>query len=88
MIARCVDRKIILLTFYTIFHKLNACSKKGDMKDRFGLTWVPILDEQTLLRCSCCDTNHIFTDEPDRESSVVFILSLAHASSVDFFIYF
>ena len=73
MIARHVDGKIVLLTFYTIFHELNARPQNGDMKDRFGRTWSPMLDEETLLKCYYCDTKQIFLDNPDKESSVVFI---------------
>ena len=73
MIARRVDGKIVLLTFYSIFHELNACPQNGDIKDRFGRTWSPILDEQTLLKCYYCDTSQIFPDDPGKESTVVFI---------------
>ncbi len=38
MIARRVDGKIVLLTFYTVFHEISARPWNGDMKDRFGRT--------------------------------------------------
>ena len=72
MIARRVDGKIVLLNFYTVFHELNARLQHGDMKDRFGRTWSPMLDEETLLKCYYCDTDRVFPDNPIRESQVFY----------------
>lgn len=73
MIAKRIDGKIVLLSFCSIFHELSACPWNGDMKDRFGRLWSPVLDEETLLKCYYCDTDRVFPDNPARESSVVFI---------------
>ncbi len=72
MIARRTDEKIVLLSFYTVFHELNARPWNGDMKDRFGRTWSPILDEQTMLKCYYCETGQVFPDNPVREAQILY----------------
>ncbi len=72
MIARRIDGKIILLSFYSIFHELSAHPWNGDMKDRFGRLWSPVLDEETMLRCYYCETDKVFPDNPVKETQIIY----------------
>ena len=73
MIAKRRDEKIILLTFYTVFHEISARPWNGDMRDKFGRLWSAMLDEQTLLKCYYCDTDRVFPDNPLKEAKIVYV---------------
>lgn len=70
MIAKRVGGKIILLTFCNIFHEISARPWNGNMRDRFGRLWSPMLDEQTLLKCYYCFSDRIFLDDPQQEANI------------------
>ena len=72
MIAKRVDGKIILLTFCNVFHEISARPWNGNMRDRFGRLWSPTLDEETMLKCYCCNTDQVFPDNPTRESQIFY----------------
>ena len=73
MIAKRSDGKIILLTFCNVFHVLKTRPQNGDLLDKFGRSWSPVLDEQTLLKCYYCETDQVFPDDPGIEAKVRYI---------------